>query len=308
MSETELDQSTEATADESVEVPAAEADNSIRTLIEAQLADADAPPEDAEGSEDQPDDDGAETPTVDDGKPPASWTEAEREAWADLPEAARDAITRRERDYQHGLKSDAELQKVIAPLAERLQDSGVHVDEYIGNVLKADAYINEQPLQAVVNIIQKYGIADQLAPYFNGDGSQPTATASAGESERIAQLEQQVRDQAELQHYTREWDAFKAEHPDAEGLREVIASKIGANPQLNYEGAYKQAKELISSFNGSVAQATEAQRIAASTKASGKAKRLDLPRGKAETAHRPASTGNLRDDITEAMRAVGLRN
>ena len=282
-------------------------DNSIRALVEAQLAEGDASPAKDPSTTPDPSDDGADAPTVDDAPAaPQSWTEAERETWADMPDLARDAISRREKEYQAGLKSDAELQKVVAPLGDQLAGSGVHVDQYIQGLIAGDQFISSQPLDAALKIIERHNLADQVTDRL----SNPAASvqpAQAGESQRIAELEARLEYSDQLAAATREWDAFVGEHPDAAGLTEVIASKIGADPRLSYGEAYEQAKTLISSFNGTDATALEAAKVAAATKASGKGKTLDLPRGRSGSTPPTGSTGNLRDDIAEAMRGQGIR-
>lgn len=295
-----------------------EGDNSIRAQIEAQLSESDAPADSAAEPTPEPSDDGAVAPTVDDAPSgPQSWTEDERQSWDDIPEAARDAISRREKEYHAGLKSDAELQKVLHPVSERLDGTGVHVDQYIDGLIKGDQFISKNPLSAVMQIIQRHNLADQVATHFGGDApSNVTPSAGSGDTDRIAQLEQQIavgRQQSDYDREVaaagREWDAFKSspEHSDAEDLREVIAAKIGANPALSYGQAYEAAKMLVGNLNGKTAKTTEAAAIAKSTRSSSKGAKLDLPRGRSDTSSPSASSGDLRDDIAKAMHGAGLR-
>ncbi len=310
MSEMESDLSGDETADVSVENQPQEDDTSIRAQVLAALEEQ-SPPDQAVQAPDTPSDDGPDEATVaedDAPQPPQSWTAAERETWEELPQTARDAISRREREFQAGLKSDAELQKVIAPLAERLKDTDVHVDQYVGTLMQADEYIRSNPLGAVAHLIQQYDLHDQVAKHFGGKASRTEPEAAPAESDRIAQLEQQLAYQSQLAQAQREWDSFVATHPDANDLREVIASKLGANPNLTYASAYEQARELVSSFNGTRAQQIEAASVEAATKASAKAGKLKLPSGRAAgSAPASGSSGDLRDDIVAAMRSAGVR-
>ena len=154
------------TVAESVENTESTDDNDIRELLAAQLAESEDPPQDEESEQhsEEPSEDGAESPTVEDDVPviPQSLTQEEREAWNETPQPVRDAFSRREKEFQAGLKSDAELQKVITPLAERLEGSGVHVDQYVQNLLRADEAITQNPLGVVMSIVQKHGLQDQL--------------------------------------------------------------------------------------------------------------------------------------------------
>ena len=289
-------------ADELLDNEPTNDDNSIRELLTAQLESQD-PPTEPDATPDEPPEDGAEAPTVEDDAPapPQSWTEAERESWQDLPETARDAISRREKEFQAGLKSDAELQKVLAPLAEQLSGTGTHVDQSVQGLLQADRFIDENPLQAVQTLINKYGLADQVASQFN---DAPTQTHS---SDEIAQLRQEVNYEREVAAETRKWNSFTAEHPDAPQYAEVIASKIQANPSLTYEGAYEQAKELVTGLAKSNKATAEAARINGQTKAAAKANALNLPKGKTGNNAPVESNGSLRDDLTENARKLGFK-
>lgn len=283
-------------------------DNSIRALLDAQMGqDSEEPPApDAEPAPDDSDLEAAEPIEPDASEPPQSWTAAEREAWAEVPEAAKAAMHRREQDFQAGLRTDAELRKVLAPLEERLQGTGVHPDQYVSQLLEADSYIDQQPLQAALAILEKHQLLDQARDVLSQAPVQERPAAS-DESARIAELEQRIEYQSAVAAATREWDLFTVEHPDALELREVIASKIGAKPGLSYADAYAEAKALVSKVSGQANKASERARISASTKAAGKAGRLTLPRGSSDAPPQQASTGNLREDLEAARRSLGIR-
>lgn len=297
----------DATDAESVENTEVSDDNDIRELLTAQLAESeDQPPEQEseQQSEEQTSEDGAESPTVEDDvtAAPQSWTEDEREAWEDVPQSVRDAVQRTEKEHQKAIRSDAELQKVITPLAERLEGSGVHVDQYVENLLKADNYITQDPLGAVMSIVQRHGLQDQLAQHLQPQ--QPTQQGQApAEDSRIADLEFKIA----VSEETNKWNAFVAEHPDAGQMNELIAAKIGANPNLTYEGAYNQAKEMLGKLNGNDAAANEAANIEKATKQTNKANRLNLPKGRSGSGTPQESSGSLRDDLEANARKLGMR-
>lgn len=305
MSEEVIVPNGDATDAESVENTEVSDDNDIRELLAAQLAESDDPPQGEEtSSTEEPSEDGAESPTVEDDVPviPQSLTQEEREAWNETPQSVRDAFSRREKEFQAGLKSDAELQKVITPLAERLEGSGVHVDQYVENLLKADSYITQDPLGAVMSIVQKHGLQDQLAQHLQPQ--QPTQQGQApAEDSRIADLEFKIA----VSEETAKWNAFVAQHPDAGQMNELIAAKIGANPNLTYESAYNQAKEMLGKLTGNDAAATEAANIDKATKQASKANRLNLPKGRSGTGTPQESSGSLRDDLEANARKLGMR-
>lgn len=287
---------------ESVENTEVSDDNSIRELLTAEFEKSDDPSQEAENDSEQSAEDGAEAPTVEDDTPapPQSWTEAERQAWDELPESVQHAVSRREKEFQAGLKSDAELQKVIAPLAERLAGSGTHVDQYIENLLRADQMMNTNPQAVVDHLVAKYGLQTQSQ-------QNPSDTASSGQSDEIAQLRAEMAFQNQVNIETQNWNSLLAANPDAEQLKEVIVGQLSADPSLSIQQGYEKAKALVSGLAQGNAAAAEVAEINAKTKAAEKANRLNLPKGKTGNVAPPASTGNLRDDITQAARQHGVK-
>lgn len=296
------------TAAESVENTEETDDNlSIRALLETELEKSEDPSPPAEtqseSSEAAPED-GAETPTVEDAPPapPVSWTESEREAWQELPESVQHAVSRREKEFQAGLKSDAELQKVVAPIAEQLEGTGMHVDQYVDTLIKADRYIDQNPLDAVLNIVQKHGLQDQLAQRLNPSDNTPTQSR-----DEVAQLRAEMQYKDEVNRHANEWSQIQAKHPDAVELQEVIIGQLTANPNWSIQQGYEAAKNLVDGLTKGQRAAAEASDINAKTTAAQKANRLNLPKGKTGNVAPPASTGNLRDDIREAARQTGVK-
>lgn len=303
----------ESTSDSDIANPADQDDTSIRAYLSAALgADSDEQPAEApEDDEDaDPTDDGAEQPTVadDEDAPPQSWTADEREIWSELPESARDAIRRTDKAAQARMRTDAEVWKRLEPLQQQLEGSGVHVDQYLDGLLQADQYIQQRPLDAVLQIVQSHGLADQLRDALMGDDTPPSEPRrSAPTDDRGARAEAEVRQlRAELQA-REQWQAFVAEHSDAEQLRKLIAAEITIDPRIDYATAYQRARETVSGLTAQDAQTAERNRISDATRAAGKGNALHLPRGRSAQPPPNESTGNLREDIAIQLRKAGLR-
>ncbi|MGR8921002.1 MAG: hypothetical protein ACU85V_15410 [Gammaproteobacteria bacterium] len=290
--------------------PAAEADqNSIRAILEREMAresqDPPAQPDAvAQESEGEPDEAIAADAVP---EPPRSWTEAERAAWQGLDPVAQGAILRREQDYQAGLKTDAELRKVLDPVAEALQGSGVHLDQYVRGLLEADRFIAQDPATAVLQMIENNGLRDTILAHLGG--KQETAPTRAPEktSNEVAELKAQLEWQQQFMAAQREWDQFAAQNPEANTLKELIAAKIQASPSLSYADALAQAKELVQGVQGGAAAEAEAARIERGVQRASKARTLNLPRGQSSTPPAPESSGNLSEDLWNAMKKAGLR-
>ena len=153
-----------------------------------------------------------------------------------------------------------------------------------------------------MNIIQKHGLQDQLAQQL----SAPAQTSVSSDDE-VAQLRQEMQFQQEVNQHTIAWNELQRQHPDAADLTEVIVGQLTANPSWSIEQGYQAARELVDGLaKGKTAQA-EAEAINTATKAAEKANRLNLPKGKTGTVAPPASSGNLRDDLTTAARQLGVK-
>lgn len=275
----------------------------IRSLLAAELEKSEDPSPTAEAS--APDNESADTgpdaATVEDDtpKPPQSWTEDERQTWDDLPETVQHAVSRRETEFQAGLKSDAELQKVITPLAERLEGSGTHVDQYIQNLLNADRMITENPQAVVDQLVAKYGLTTS-----SQNSSDP---APSGTSDEIAQLRAEMQFQQDVNVHTQEWNSLMASNPDAEQLKEVMVGQMTTNPSLSITQAYQASRTLVDGLAKGTTAKAEATAINAATKAADKANRLNLPKGKTGNNAPAASSGNLRDDLMVSARQHGVK-
>lgn len=287
-------------------------DNSIGDLLRAamQETDAEAPPEPAPEPVDDSEPGGPEQATTDasDLKPPQSWTEAERAIWADLPETAREAIRRREQDFQKARFSDSKLGEVLEPLRGQLEGTGVHVDEYVKGLLQADRMVSERPLEAIMTIAQRHNLTDQLRQALGGESFDSTPASETDAMAEVKKLRAELQYQQQYNAAVQEWQSFVAERPDAEKLKRLIAAELTADSRATYADAYDRAKQLVMESAGSVSAAEERQRVEAAGQATSKARKLALPRGRTSATPEAPSSGNLRQDIADAMRRAGMMN
>jgi len=284
-------------------------DNSIGHLLREAMQDTDAePPPSPElpaAGNDATDRPEQATDTDGDPEPPQSLTEAERAAWGDLPASAKEIISRREKDFQKARFSDSKLGEVLEPLRSQLEGTGVHVDEYVNGLLQADRYVSEQPLQAIMQIAQRHNLTDQLRQAFSDEShEQPRGDDDA--MAEVKKLRQELRYQQEYSQAVQQWQSFVTEKPDAERMKKLIAAELTADPRATYGVAYDRAKALVQESAGSVAAAEERQRVETQGAAASKARKLSLPRGRSGTQADAESSGNLRQDIADAMRRSGM--
>jgi len=141
--------------------------------------------------------DGEEAPR----KPPASWSPQAKADFAQLAPHIQDEVLKRERDMDKGLQSRASelkryepIEQVIAPHRERWSAHGVDEATAIGQLLNADAYLRQNPLAAIQDLAQAYGV--DLRQYAQGNLPQQQP-ALQPVLQRMQQLEAQLQAQSE---------------------------------------------------------------------------------------------------------------
>lgn len=99
---------------------------------------------------------------------PASLSEEEKAVFADLPDELQEFIRRREgeRDsaFQKKTQEIAAIKSAFEPYKEMLSINGVSEAEAIQRLLNAQAYLQRDPLNALKQLAQNYGVLDKLAP------------------------------------------------------------------------------------------------------------------------------------------------
>ncbi len=229
-------------------------------------------------------------------KPPASWSPQAKADFAQLAPHIQDEVLKRERDMDKGLQSRASelkryepIEQVIAPHRDRWSAHGVDEATAIGRLLNADAYLRQNPLAAIQDLAQAYGV--DLRQYAQGNLPQQQP-ALQPVLQRLQALEQQLqqRDQAAAQAQretvTKTIETFKASadaiyFADVEDdMTALIAAGRVSGDTLDEElkTAYEMAiwarpdiRKLILADQSKPKQETQAerQRTAAAKKAGG---------------------------------------
>jgi hypothetical protein len=138
-------------------------------------------------------------------KPPASWSPQAKADFLTLPPHIQDEVLKRERDVEKGfetkaseIKRYAPIEAVIAPHRDRWTAHGVSEDQAIGRLLAADTYLRENPLAAIQELAQSYGVDLRM---FAQGGLPQQQPALQPVMQRMQQLEAQLqaRDEAAAQ-------------------------------------------------------------------------------------------------------------
>jgi hypothetical protein len=138
-------------------------------------------------------------------KPPASWSPQAKADFLTLPPHIQDEVLKRERDVEKGFETKASeikrwspVDAVIAPHRDRWTAHGVSEDQAIGRLLAADTYLRENPLAAIQELAQNYGVDLRM---FAQGGLPQQQPALQPVMQRMQQLEAQLqaRDEAAAQ-------------------------------------------------------------------------------------------------------------
>lgn len=203
----------------------------------------------------------------DDG-PPVSLPPAAREAWKDTPPAMREAITKREADFEAGIlkysgdaKRATQMDQVLQPFQQYFAMDGGNPANTITGLLQTASLLQMgspvQKAQAAAQIIQRFGVdintladtLDGVPPQGGQQGGQQAITPESIQrmiQQGVAQGfqgYQQQQDQASAQTSLEKFLATKPEfyHDVADDMADYIDMQHRRGNQVTYEQAYEAA-------------------------------------------------------------------
>ncbi len=282
---------------------------------------ADAPKEDApkdepkepvqpeEGDEDEP-----EQPDPED-RAPSSWKADVAAKWAEVPPEVRAEIQRRETDYHKGIEQykqfasiGRDIERVIAPHMQTIQQLGVHPMEAIGTLLNADAKLRygtpEQKSQYFGQLAQEYGI--DLAKVQPPAPVDPAVLELRQQNQQLQRFQQSVIEQ-QNQTVMSEIEQFKANPANVhfEAVKDDMAILLQSNRAESLQDAYDKAVWMRPDIRKSLVeqQRTEAEQKAATLAREKRAKAAAGGIKGSGTSKSGALNPNssLRDTIAAAM-------
>ena len=223
---------------------------------------------------------------------PKNWSEDVRSKFKDLPRDAQEYMLKRDKemtaDYTRKTQEIAEqrknfesLDKVITPMRQHIEATGIGEAEYIHRLLNADMALRNNPKMALKKLAQGYGI--DLSSY-DSDSADYEADS------QIAQLQQQNQTiLAELKQFKEqnlmsarqktenEINAFSTatddkgnlKHPHFDKVRAKMGNLIDAGEAKSLQDAYAKAVRLDDDLYN---QSLEAQRKSAKAEEDAKRK------------------------------------
>lgn len=184
--------------------------------------------------------------------PPASWSAEEKAEWTALPPKAQEVILRREREASQlisrqgtELKAYEPLRNVVEQNRDVFERNGIQPADGIGRLLAAERLLNTDPMTAISQLAQAYGV-DLTAFGRSSDGGNTDHSASVLHRE-IANLKRELaetkshvmtREQREAaqhsQTITTLIENFAKDKPEWAGLeQDVYAELTGINANID---------------------------------------------------------------------------
>jgi len=286
-SESSLRDALESAVEEHNDAPAVEVEASEPSTVEApaeSAAEVTTEAEDATPVKEATD----EVPTFVKDKPadvaPASWKGDAKKVWADLPEAARAEVIRRERQVDQTLRETAQarnivedMQRTVAPYQARLQELGTSPAQMFNNLMQAEVALahgsQSQKADLIANLIQQYGIDVQqldsaLSARLNGRQAPQQQSDDIEQrvqqllAQRLAPIEQRMQVEQQTQQeeiaITIEQMANDPAYPYFQDVREDMADLIEIKAA---RGVYISLQQAYNTITGNTPQAAaQAQR------------------------------------------------
>ena len=263
---------------------------------------------------------------------PKNWSEEVRGTFKDLPRDAQEYMLKRDKemtaDYTRKTQEVAEqrksyesLDKVIAPMRQQINASGIGEAEYISRLLNADIALRNNPKMALKQLAQGYGI-DLSSIEETGDwnDSDPQITQLQQQNQAILaelnQFKQQNLQSARHQTETQinnfaqsKDDKGNLKYPHFEQLRVKMGNLIDAGEAKGLEEAYAKSVRLDDNL---YKQSLESQRKSAKAEEDAKRKAAveKAKKVRPRTATAPPSgsvkTSDLDSLLMESINSAGI--
>lgn len=197
---------------------------------------------------------------LDPSKPPSAWTPGGKEKWNSIPLPIREEIIRREEATAQGIQK---LQQHYAPALDLMDAVAQHGDYFSHIQAEPIGYINDviqseqtlrlgnpaQKLEMMLNLADQYGVPLRSAvnQALNGKLKETleaahrqhqTPPSLPPEIARELQEMRSWRDGLESQAASSELQAFAADHPLLDHVRDDMANLLESGAVSTYEDAY----------------------------------------------------------------------
>jgi len=284
-----------------------------------------APEENTDAAEEPAENDGAkeeesevveeESDKEPDEPAPSSWKREIAEKWKDLPVEVKNEINRRESDYHRGIEQykqyagiGRDIEKVIQPHMDTIQQLGVHPMEAVGALLNADRQLRtgsaEQKAQLLGQLAQEYGVdLAQVKPPAPVD---PAVMQLRQQNAHLQRFQRSVIEQQNA-HAQSEIERFSADPKNVhfQAVKEEMSLLLQSGKAQSLQEAYDMASWMRPDIRKSLVeqQRTEAEKKAASQARNNRAKSaaVGIKGSASSTGGSLKPDASLRDTISAAL-------
>lgn len=238
-----------------------------------------------------------------------TWYKDEYGAWDKLPDNFRTALREQERNasvaierHSTSAKAWEPVQEALAPHLQELAASGVSPQQYVGNLINADKYLRESPVEAINWIAQSYlgvdlqGLADWMAEQnYQPAKIDPVQQKIQALEAKLSAFENQghAQQRAVLDKQITDWSRDK---PDFAAVRADMAALAKRYPEASLDDLYERARWAHPETRDSILKEKEDKRLAELKRA--RAAGATSPRGaQTNAASRTKPTMTLEDEI-----------
>lgn len=272
-------------------------------------------------------------------KAPASWKPEEREAWAALPDVAKAAVIRRERQVDEALRQSTAAREfvgrfvqTIQPYQHFIQAEGSDPLTAVQNMFRTAGVLQSAPpgqkAAEVARMIQHFGVDIALLDQALTAAVQGKQAPAAPQDAIMRHLDQRLQpvmqfiertqgaqaqsEQALAYEVQTEWETFasKPENEFAEDLRQDMADLMELAARrgvpMDLQAAYTRATLAHPTISKIVQQRKASAEAAQQTAAARRAKEAAASVGSDTPSRETGSSsgGSLREDLVASMGAL----
>lgn len=249
-------------------------------------------------------------------QPPSSWKKELQARWSEVPPEVQAEVLRREGEISAKLAEGSTLGRVMEPYRAQIEQAGLTIDQYVGNVMQNVVALRQHPLQALAHLANQYldaQSARQLGSYLLGDEydhSEEVGSQARGPDPHTQAQLQQIQTQLALQEYERfkgaKDEAGKPIYPHVDDVRQEMMAELRIDPNLSYEAAYQRAIWRNEQIRQKLLDQEVEKRKAATKAKAEAAKARTLPKGSSnELPEFVHASDDVGADILRAWRQLG---
>ena len=209
--------------------------------VEGDEPDADDVDEETDGGDDTDEDEPDAGPV----KAPSELPRAIKEAWADIPEAARDAIVEAQREANRKLSEQGRLVQGISPIRDVLVQAArdlpalagmkpAEVAQDVMQLARMSHSFTTQPIETMMDLIRQHGLEQAMAQALQGQPVADDARQSNVLRNEIAVLKRQLAQVSDPEYLRSQVHAFTTESQTESEVNQFAAQAEHWSEVENY--------------------------------------------------------------------------